>query len=318
LVTTRAPLVSVIIPAFNAGRWIRDSTGSVITQTYSNLELIVVDDGSTDQTPVFLAELADPRVHVIRQAQLGAAAARNMGLSVARGELIQFLDADDLLSANKIEMQVRALGSAERGCIASCEWVHVTRAEIRKPLETTAWCTEDPIEWLVQSLRGGGMMQPAGWLTPRELIDRAGGWNEELTLHDDGDFFARVLGESTRNIFVEDALVLYRDNAAGLSRQRSRRAAESALAVCRSRHAVIIARRSDIEARSAIATQYAQFAYEFLKDHPDLADQALAEIRTLAVAPDPVIGGPLFRIVAQVSGFPTALGIRRMLSGLRG
>jgi glycosyltransferase involved in cell wall biosynthesis len=270
-----------------------------------------------DETAVILAEFTDPRIQVIHQSQRGAAAARNVGLTAAHGDLIQFLDADDLLSSNKIELQVRALASSPPGSIASCEWVHLGKTGIRVPDERDAWLTSDPIGWLVQSLRGGGMMQPACWLTPRGLIDRAGEWNEALTLHDDGDFFARVLAASTYNVFVKDAIVLYRDNPAGLSRQRSRRAAESALEVCRSRQAIISARRSDTGAKRAIATQYAQFAYEFSKFHPDLANQALMELRQIAAPPEPVIGGRLFRTLAELSGFPTAIGIRNMLARKR-
>jgi hypothetical protein len=103
---------------------------------------------------------------------------------------------------------------------------------------------------------------------------------------------------------------MYRDNPSGLSRKRSRPAAESALAVCRSRHVVIIERRSDKEARSAIATQYAQFAYEFARSAPDLAAQAVDQIKSLEVGPEPVVGGTMFRIATRVAGFPTAMGIR--------
>jgi glycosyltransferase involved in cell wall biosynthesis len=304
----------VIIPAFNAAQWIRESISSVTAQTYSHLEIIVVNDGSTDHTAQIVAELTDPRIHLLSQGQRGAAAARNAGLGVASGRLIQFLDADDLLSPEKIERQVVALERESTASIASCEWVHFGDGGVRKAEQRSAWPVRDPIDWLVRSLRGGGMMQPAGWLTPRTVIDRAGPWNEKLTLHDDGDFFARVLAASDANLFVDDAVVFYRDNPRGLSRQRSRPAAESAFAVCESRHSVIASRRRDRAAHSAIATQYAQFAYEFASSAPDLTARALEQIAALGAPPDAVVGSTVFRRAARLAGFSTAMRLRRLTS----
>jgi glycosyltransferase involved in cell wall biosynthesis len=313
-VTSEAPLVSVIMPAFNAVQWIRESISSVISQSYQQLEIIVVDDGSADNTSVAAAEFTDPRIQLISQARSGAASARNSGLAVATGHYIQFLDADDLLSEHKIERQVAALKDETGDSVASCEWVHLDGGKIRKPDQRSGWRVRDPVEWLVQSLRGGGMMQPGCWLTPRAVIDRAGLWNERLTLHDDGEFFGRVLANAGANVFVEGATVLYRSNPRGLSSQRNRNATESAFAVCESRHAVIAARRNDDDALAAIATQYAQFAYEFASSAPDLAPRALRAIVALRTPVDPILGGPVFRALSRVVGFPTAMGIRSAIS----
>jgi glycosyltransferase involved in cell wall biosynthesis len=317
LVNVSKPLVSVIIPAHNAAPWIRESVGSAIGQTHEALEVIVVDDGSADDTAIILAEFTHPRLNVVTQSRHGAAAARNTGLSVSKGQFIQFLDADDTLSSSKIELQLEALTHEPRDAVASCEWVHLVPRGVRTARERDGWQIRDPLEWLVASLRGGGMMQPAAWLTPREVIERAGPWNESLTLHDDGDFFARVLASASANVFVKEARVIYRDNPEGLSRQRSRQAAQSALAVCRSRHSVIIARRSDPAALTAIATQYAQFAYEFSGSTPDLAAEALHEIERLDAKPDPIIGGRLFRTASRLAGFPTAMRFREMIQGVQ-
>lgn len=311
---TPDPLVSVIIPAHNAARWIRDSVSSALNQIWRTVEVIVVDDGSTDDTAAILDSFTDDRLEVIRQIQSGASAARNAGMRVAGGELIQFLDADDELSADKIELQIDALRRSPPGSIASCAWVHLGPDGTRDPLERSAWTVTDPIDWLVDSLLGGGMMQPACWLTPKDVIDRAGPWNEALTLHDDGDFFARVLAQAATNVFVAGPRVLYREHDASLSRHRDTRSAESAFAVCRSRHAVISSRRNDDKARSAIATQYAQFVYEFSLSSPQLAADAMSIIESLGARPAPITGGAAFRFCSQVAGFPAAMRLRSMSS----
>jgi glycosyltransferase involved in cell wall biosynthesis len=104
------PLVSVVIPAYNAAATLPDTLDSVLAQTYRNVEIIVVDDGSRDGTPDVLARYA-PRVRVLRQANGGLAAARNTGLAAARGQLIALLDADDLCEAERIGAQVALMAA---------------------------------------------------------------------------------------------------------------------------------------------------------------------------------------------------------------
>jgi glycosyltransferase involved in cell wall biosynthesis len=102
------PLVSVIIPAYNAVRYIREAVGSVLAQDYTRLEIIVVDDGSTDNT---LDEVPrdDARIRTLRQANTGPAAARNLGASVAKGEFLAFLDCDDVWLPGKLTAQIQHL-----------------------------------------------------------------------------------------------------------------------------------------------------------------------------------------------------------------
>ena len=106
------PRVSVIIPCYNHGRFLAGAVESVTRQTFTDLEIIVIDDGSTDTTPDVVAGLADPRIRSRRTANAGVSAARNAGLDLARGEFIAFLDADDSWDPAKLERQV-ALMDAE-------------------------------------------------------------------------------------------------------------------------------------------------------------------------------------------------------------
>jgi glycosyltransferase involved in cell wall biosynthesis len=103
--------VSVIVPAFNAAAFIADALDTALMQTYRNLEVIVVDDGSTDKTAEIVAAIAsrDSRVRLLRQKNCGVAAARNLAISESRGRLVAPLDADDLWHPDKIEMQVNAM-----------------------------------------------------------------------------------------------------------------------------------------------------------------------------------------------------------------
>lgn len=114
--STSTCLVSVVIPAFNAEATIDETLCSVRSQSHERLEIIVVDDGSTDDTVAVAERHADrdPRITIIRQDNAGVAAARNAGWQAARAEFIAFIDADDLWAPGKIERQLQAMIDGER------------------------------------------------------------------------------------------------------------------------------------------------------------------------------------------------------------
>jgi glycosyltransferase involved in cell wall biosynthesis len=122
------PLVSTIIPCYNAERWLAAAIDSALAQTHSRQEIIVVDDGSSDHSLAIAKPYARRGVQICVQSNRGAACARNHGLAVARGEYVQFLDADDLLAPDKIALQLARLAMAPAGSIASSEWARFTNA----------------------------------------------------------------------------------------------------------------------------------------------------------------------------------------------
>ena len=119
--------VSVIIPLYNTEKHIKDCIVSVLSQTYQNIEIIVIDDGSTDSSLDIANKYKSNTVKIISQTNKGAAAARNAGLQIATGEYIQFLDADDILEKQKIEIQIGVLQKYNypSNVFASCGWKHL-------------------------------------------------------------------------------------------------------------------------------------------------------------------------------------------------
>src|SRR5215470_4845923 len=120
-------MVSIIIPCFNAERWLAETLRSALAQSGINREIILVDDGSTDQSREIAAQFTAQGVHVIDQANRGASAARNAGLRAAKGKWIQFLDADDLLGPEKLARQVAALERAGEDVLAAGPWGRFTK-----------------------------------------------------------------------------------------------------------------------------------------------------------------------------------------------
>src|SRR5882724_9638878 len=115
-------LVSILVPVYNAEAFVAETIQSALDQTWPAKEIIAVDDGSTDKSREILKSFERQGIKVIEQENRGASAARNRALSDAQGEFIQFLDADDLLAPNKIEVQMGRLLSEPPGRVATSAW----------------------------------------------------------------------------------------------------------------------------------------------------------------------------------------------------
>ncbi len=208
-------LVSILIPAHNAQRWIADTLNSAISQSWEHKEIIVVDDGSTDETVNVARRFESRGVKVFCQPNQGAAAARNKAYSLCNGDYIQWLDADDLLSTHKIRRQMEvatALGNPR--ILFSAPWTRFMYRWYRADFSPSAlWCDLSPTEWLFRKLDLNLSMQTATWLTSHELADDAGAWDSRLVGDDDGEYFCRVLLASEGVRFVPDAFVYYRGPA---------------------------------------------------------------------------------------------------------
>ena len=206
------PLVSILIPAYNAEEWISHTIQSAIAQTWSRKEIIIVDDGSTDRTAEIARRFATKEVAVVTKKNQGAAATRNHALQLCQGDYIQWLDADDLLAWDKIERQLEALRRSDsRRVLLSSPWAFFSYRVNRAQFVPTALCQDlSPAEWLFTKMKRNLHMQTATWLTSRELTEAAGPWDTRLLSDDDGEYFCRVLLASERTRFVPDAKVFYR------------------------------------------------------------------------------------------------------------
>lgn len=227
------PLVSIIIPVYNSEKYLDETIKSAIDQTWKNKEVIVVDDGSTDNSLAIALRYKNDFLRVFSQKNNGASAARNFGLKESTGDYIQFLDADDLLSPNKIEAQLEVLNNSNEH-LALCTTVSFKQGESHLSIpEKHFWYksgSADPFDFLTK-LYGPeknlkdymGMITVHSWLTPRKVIQQAGFWNESLTLDDDGEFFCRVVLCSKGIKYSDDALAYYRHavNGENLSSQNS-------------------------------------------------------------------------------------------------
>jgi glycosyltransferase involved in cell wall biosynthesis len=205
-------LVSILIPAFKAQEWIAETVKSAINQTWQRKEIIVVDDGSPDETLSIVRKFASKNLEVCTQENQGAAAARNKALSLCQGDYIQWLDADDLLAPDKIARQMAILeGCQDSRLLLSSAWGRFNhRAKRATFIPTSLWCDLTPAEWLIRKIGENLFMQTAAWLVSRELSEAADPWDTRMISDDDGEYFARVIVASSFVRFVPDARSYYR------------------------------------------------------------------------------------------------------------
>jgi glycosyltransferase involved in cell wall biosynthesis len=206
------PLVSILIPAYNAEKWIGYTLQSALDQTWPHKEIIVVDDGSTDRTLDIAQRYASKGITVVSTANRGLSAAVNYAFRLSQGDYIQELDSDDLLAPNKIERQLAALRETDsRRLILSSPWAYFYYRTRRANFVRNSLCQDlSPVEWLLRKMGEHLHMQNATWLVSRELVEAAGPWNEALHYDQDGEYFCRVLLASEGTRFVPDTGIFYR------------------------------------------------------------------------------------------------------------
>jgi glycosyltransferase involved in cell wall biosynthesis len=206
------PLVSILIPAYNSQQWIADTIESAVAQTWPKREIIVVDDGSCDQTLRIANQFGSKSVLVVSQPNQGASAARNTAFSLCQGDYIQWLDADDLLAPDKVESQVRVIEDCQsRRTLLSGAWAYFIYRKRKAQFSPTAlWRNLTPLEWLLTKMGQNLHMQTDNWLVSRDLSAAAGPWDTRLWRDNDGEYFCRVIFASDGIRFVPDAKSYYR------------------------------------------------------------------------------------------------------------
>lgn len=309
------PLISICIPCFNSRVYVAQTLECLLTQSFRPLEIVVVDDGSTDGSFEFLQTFRHRGVRVEQQANAGASAARNHALALSSGEFVKFLDADDLLDKHHIERQVSQIKGNE--CtVASAEWGRFYNDDLSsfQLNPQSVWRNLSGCDWLVGAFKDAQpMMNPGLWLIPRALLSRTGGWDESLSLIDDFEFFSRLLSHAEEVRFTPGARLYYRSGIAGsLSSRKSPIAAESAYHAILKGTGHLLARRSDAEARLSCANVIQNFLYTFYPEYPDLRNRMARRIAELGGSDLPPPGGPWFQRATRLLGWKAARRLQRL------
>jgi len=276
------PLVSILVPAYNAEETIASALRSAIAQTWQRKEIIVVDDGSKDRTAEVAQRFASTEVAVVSKKNQGAAATRNYALRLSQGDYIQWLDADDLLAPDKIERQLSTLRESDgRQILLSSAWAFFNyRINRARFVETPLWQDLSPVEWLLRKMGKNLHMQTATWLTSRELTEAAGPWDARLLGDDDGEYFCRVLLASEGTRFVPEAKMFYRITPSSrLSHIGASNRKKDAMLISMKLHVQYLRSLEDSErVRKACLTYMQNWYHHFYPERPDI----VAELQSMA------------------------------------
>ena len=309
------PLVSVIIPLYNTEDYIAQCIDSVLVQTWPNIEIIVVDDGSTDNSLQIATQYKSDKVTIVTQNNSGASVARNKGLELAKGEYIQFLDADDFISPDKIASQMNVLNNSQE-YIGLCNTVHFKDTEDFYEIPVTnEWFitgSDNPVDFLLKLYAGreimpgyGGMVQPNAWLTPKSLIEKAGPWKEYKCPDDDGEFFCRVILESKGIRFSHNGINYYRkfNNSRSLSSQRSREATENIYLTIELKYRYL-KQRTELEILDHImARHYWEIGVAAYPKYPDISAKAIKKAKALGYKGPKYVSGKITNMITDLLGW---------------
>jgi glycosyltransferase involved in cell wall biosynthesis len=208
------PKVSVLIPLYNAEPYIAQTIESVLAQTYPNIEMVIVDDGSSDGSYAMAQSYANRyrNILLVKQKNRGPGATRNCAFNLSTGDYIQYLDADDLLAPDKIALQMVLLTDYGDKTL-----IFGSGATFHKDIDTSTFLNfpyfknyDNPLNFLIDYWGEGGMIAISSLLIPRTTVAQAGRWNERWILNEDGEFISRVIQKMQRVIYLEESIAYYR------------------------------------------------------------------------------------------------------------
>ena len=310
-----AALVSILIPCFNAAPWLEATLASAFAQTWPEKEIILVDDGSTDGSLALARRFETQGLKIIAQPNRGASAARNAALAASRGAWLQFLDADDLLAPDKIEQQMNMAALLGPSFLLAARWSRFVRVPEETASPDEPLCIDAaPVDWMVAKFEQNAMMHPAAWLVSRELAQRIGLWDTQLSLDDDGEYFGRAVLASSGVRTCRPARSYYRSRlSSSLSGRKSDAAWASAFRSIALSTARLVQKEDSARTRHAAATAYQRFIYEAYPACRALRAQAAQEVSSLGGCSLRYQAGPKFSAVQSLLGWKAAKRLARVL-----
>lgn len=303
--------VSVVIPAYNAERWISESVKSVVEQTYEHLEIVLVDDGSTDCT----AELAEESLRrgrfpyrILVQPNGGAAAARNRGWQAARGEWVQFLDSDDLLHPRKVEVQIAQLVAHQAVDVLYSDWRRLVWSD-------GAWREDDDIrapiigpDALADILSDRNFLQLGCQMFRRNVLELTGGFDRSHEPIEDVGLCLKIAmaGGAFVKARSNGAMSWYRDRPRSLSKSNQRQFIESCIKNGKLAEQYVFANRNcSSKTIEAIVDVYYFGARYFAEHDWNRFDEIVRDIEVLRPAFVPKTPAQL-KVLSRIVGYRKA------------
>jgi len=315
------PLVSILIPLYNAEEYFSETIKSLLAQTYENIEIIIVDDGSTDSSLKIARDYEKLHKHikVYAQENSGAQVARNKAFEMSKGEYIQYFDADDIMHPDKISSQMEVLREYgfKDSIVATGSW-----GKFFDSTEETIFINQtinknydDKFLYFKEAWENEEYVIGQAWLLPRSINKKIGNWNTRLTKHQDGEFFTRVVYSSDKIVFVQESIVYYRKGIANsISSDKSVKGMMSHLYFNHQRYNII---KNDLDKhslRKVIAILYSEFYVAYYPLDKEVKAEVLNRLQELGYD-QPIVGfRPQYLWIVKFFGIDAGLYLSRLKS----
>jgi glycosyltransferase involved in cell wall biosynthesis len=311
--------VSVIISCYNSSSFLEDSINSVINQSFKELEIIIINDGSTDDTDVKISKFLDSRIKYYKIPRAGQSAALNFGLSVSSGDYIKFFDSDDIMNTTHIEDQLNAI-KGSKTTIASCSWSRFYNNNLSDSVlrPESVWKDMESFEWLKQALSQKNDMMPGWlWLIPRNILEITKAWDVALTLNNDFVFSTKLLLNTSNVKFVNSAHIYYRSgNNISLSNQKDENSFKKIILATDIAVNLILSREHTVQTRLICANRYQKLVYQFYSMYPNLILGINTKIYQLGGSNiKPQLGGKT-KYISYIIGWKNTFRIKAVINKL--
>jgi glycosyltransferase involved in cell wall biosynthesis len=314
-------LVSVIIPVYNAEKFLQESLTSVINQSYKNVEIICINDCSTDSSGLILERFQRSNFLIINHTEnRGQSSSVNEGLTRAHGKYIKIFDADDVMNPEHIEAQVlRAEGRED--ILVSSAWGRFFDnnpvSAIFKP--ESVWRDMEAIDWMKAALSQKYDHMPGWlWLIPKKVIEKAGGYNTELSLNNDFEFSMRLLQHVDEVRFAGNAKLYYRSSVQNsLSSSKSKTAFSAALKSTDMGCAYLLEHENSSSTQRMCANRYQEWAFRAYPDFPEVVKYCEDRIKSFGGSDRKMDGGKMFVLFQFLLGWKKAVRLKGLILSLQ-
>ncbi|WP_439481064.1 glycosyltransferase family 2 protein [Cyclobacterium plantarum] len=328
------PLVSILIPNYNKATCLRETLDSVLSQTYTHWECIIVDDHSTDHSWEILEEYEgkDARIKIFKKPEdriKGGSVARNYAFELSKGEFVQWLDSDDAIHQNKIEDQVQDLLAVKLDAVSISNWEWFDNVgEVKGKLENSNFTPSIKSRWkeypkdslnLILWLFKNNLFIPShSYFMSRQIILKSGLWSDILNKNQDGEFMLRVLLMSQQVIFNDSIYAFYRKpDSSHLSRQATLQSYRDWFRSLVLGDQKVLEVQDSKEIRSILLMNYERLIKFTGLEFPQVTQMALERMNVLNPKIKYDLSKPFLIWLGSWLGFKNFLKLRDLLIGLK-
>ncbi|MHB8206939.1 glycosyltransferase family 2 protein [Mucilaginibacter sp.] len=307
------PLVSICIPAYNCSRYIEETLICLCKQTYRNIEIVIVNDGSTDGTAENVKKIIDQRIRLMNVTNGGAAKARNIAYKHSNGEYIVFFDADDYVQPDFIMQQLGKIDGRNDVIVISA-WGRFYQNDLKTFRKERIPYNEMFLEdWInCYWYNGNPMTIPGRSIIPKKLIDEGGLWNENLSLNDDLEFYTRLFLKVHKLIINQAAILYYRSGIEGLSSKKGVTANKSLYnSVILSTDLILNYFAENPSIKQSCANLLQSLVYELYPEEKGLVKTVESKIRTLGGSKIPFPSGGYTKFLTFVIGWKLTKNLKK-------